>query len=344
MKRWELGLVVAVGLVCAGVACAQDVEDFDSLPAGTTLTSTNMPGWEFKGVLGGNARIEATNTSSASSPNAIRCKAEWGHRGAMFHSAGGMTELTFSFLRQRKPLGGYYATAEVGLATNNSIDMYNGLDGPRVVFWYAANPNSTDIGFFTVDANGWHRAWTPVVSDNTWHDGLIRLETDGTVTFGVKALGASDYTLSTGHALPTGFNANYVGAALYNNVNAGRAYLDNISVGGGCQLDVVRWYQDSSSWSNDEYSKQGFNRDGTRATIASKGCALTCLAMALDYAKVHVHPGALNLRLIVLDGYTYEGTMAGDVVWRAVHDVGKLDNRNDVRLRLKIINSALQDF
>ena len=55
-------------------------------------------------------------------------------------------------------------------------------------------------------------------------------------------------------------------------------------------LNVERFSQGDPSWASDTYDDSTF-------TIQQKGCALSCLAMALNYAGITTDPGALNTLL-----------------------------------------------
>ena len=52
-------------------------------------------------------------------------------------------------------------------------------------------------------------------------------------------------------------------------------------------LAVQRFSQGNSAWANNTYDSSAF-------TIQQKGCALSCLAMALEYAGITTDPGALD--------------------------------------------------
>jgi PKD repeat protein len=56
-------------------------------------------------------------------------------------------------------------------------------------------------------------------------------------------------------------------------------------------LDVERFSQGNPSWATNTYDSSAF-------TIQQKGCALSCLAMALEYEGIMTDPGALNTLMI----------------------------------------------
>jgi hypothetical protein len=250
-----IGVLMAFGALC-GSADAAVVwsEDFDGVASGTVLTSANMPGWTFQGVLGGSTAIATTTNSAASNPNAISHLANGAARGAMFHDAGGAIELQFSFLRrqQTNPVSYQNTTVEIALTTTDAIAGSNGLSGPRVEMVVdsrdaTANP---EFGFYVRDAsNGVLSRWQldNTLIDDGWYDGLIRLESDNTATFAYRAVGVTNFITSTGHALAAGFSPNYVGASLFaHRYTNGRTYLDNIVADDGANVvpepsSVVTW-------------------------------------------------------------------------------------------------------
>jgi hypothetical protein len=84
-----------------------------------------------------------------------------------------------------------------------------------------------------------------------------------------------------------------------------------------CQVPNTYWNQHLGPWSGDTYDSR---TDG--ATMAGKGCALTCLAMALDLAgvktiptnpNVSLNPGTLNIFMTMQSGRFGH---AGDIVYR----------------------------
>ena len=241
--------VAALG-VLAGNADATVLwsEDFDNLASGTVLTDANMPGWTMVSPVSG--EMMTTNESSASSPNAIRgCPSE---RGLMLHDATGVNELRFSFYRREKTNASYpSATAEIGFTSDAGIDAwYHIMNGPKIVFYSHATAGEA-LGFYTrEDINSpFVSQWDllGVLSDSTWYDGLIRFENDGTLTFGYRALGDTDFVLSGAHASISGFSPTYVGvAAFQHSLTNGRAFLDNIIADDGASVvpeptSVVSW-------------------------------------------------------------------------------------------------------
>lgn len=236
-------VVIAVLIAFGGLhgsACAATIwsEDFDSLSAGTVLTSANMPGWTFKGTEGGSTAIATTSDSAASSPNAVSHLGNGGSRGNMFHDATGVSELRFSFYRREKtnPVNYQTANTEIGFTSNQDLNIYNQMTGPKVIFYMEANQaaSGATMGFYTQEseASPYVNRWDllGVLDDSTWHDGLIRFETDSTLTFGYKALADTDFTLSGGHAPLAAFTPDYVGVSFSQHMfTNGRTYLDNIN-------------------------------------------------------------------------------------------------------------------
>lgn len=87
------------------------------------------------------------------------------------------------------------------------------------------------------------------------------------------------------------------------------AYRDNvggfeatIEVLAECELNVSRLSQGDPMWAGDTY-------DNTDSTIRARGCALTALSMALNFAGVANDPGSLNQFMID------NGDYSGSTVW-----------------------------
>lgn len=83
---------------------------------------------------------------------------------------------------------------------------------------------------------------------------------------------------------------------LQTNLDGGRdAFVAVLQL--GCQLDITRLSQGGTApWANDVY-------DTSNLRIRALGCALTCLAMALNHAGVATNPGVLNVFMIQNGGY-----------------------------------------
>lgn len=103
-------------------------------------------------------------------------------------------------------------------------------------------------------------------------------------------------TLST--VAPTYVNFSWIGITSviftsYGGTNPGYSgsgtqfVLDNMEVSSGTSLNVQRFSQGDPQWADDTYDHSDY-------TIQEKGCALSCLAMALNYVGVDVNPGSLD--------------------------------------------------
>lgn len=202
-------------------------ENFDSLPPDTPLTSENLPGWNVLTQpfwTAGDTSATPLNSISGSSAE----------RSVMFHDACGISELRFSFLQTLGIVGngGEHTTAEIGVTVGEQyVSYYNTLSGPRINF-FIGSQNLGDRRFAVNDfVNGENVTlsyWDISVSENVWYDGLIRIEADNTATFGYKLASDSQFTLSTGHTLPSSFIPTHVGIAAFGGWS-GRSRLDSVT-------------------------------------------------------------------------------------------------------------------
>jgi HYR domain-containing protein len=80
----------------------------------------------------------------------------------------------------------------------------------------------------------------------------------------------------------------------------------------GCKLKVSSWRQTDDPWQKQTY-------DHSSSKIRQKGCALTCLAMALDFVHPRIDPEWLNSFM------TMNNDFNGHIVrwWKAVDDVSQ---------------------
>lgn len=99
-----------------------------------------------------------------------------------------------------------------------------------------------------------------------------------------------------------------------------------VSILTGCSIPVPSLPQaglngPSQPWGSDPY-------DHLAITIARKGCALTSLNMALNYASLSWNPGSLNSLLSIAGGYTPspDGVRGGNVDWIPAVRLGALNN------------------
>jgi hypothetical protein len=164
-----------------------------------------------------------------------------GVRGVMFRSALGANELRFSFFRvENSDARNSGDVVEVGFTETQTVDIYNSIElGPSVYFIMDARqliPTNAFFGFQIHTAGGVVlNKWDiqDQIVDNTWYDGIIQLLPDNTATFGFKPSTATDFIVSSGHALPSGFVGSYVGVTAYrvppNEGATGVARLDSIS-------------------------------------------------------------------------------------------------------------------
>jgi hypothetical protein len=81
--------------------------------------------------------------------------------------------------------------------------------------------------------------------------------------------------------------------------------IAQIRSGGGCQVSVTRLSQGNPLWKSNLY-------DGSDVlTIGQKGCALTCLSMALNFVGVANDPGSLNTFMKLKGDYNGLGVYWG---------------------------------
>jgi PKD repeat protein len=104
---------------------------------------------------------------------------------------------------------------------------------------------------------------------------------------------AGTYFQMTGSAIPGEFLDSNPGGLVhgYLNTNVPGRYIFPIVNLSNLVLNVERFSQYDTRWGSDTYDSSSF-------TIQQKGCALSCLAMALNYAGATTDPGALNTLLI----------------------------------------------
>ncbi|MGA2748591.1 MAG: PKD domain-containing protein [Verrucomicrobiota bacterium] len=88
-----------------------------------------------------------------------------------------------------------------------------------------------------------------------------------------------------GGLIHNSFNTNVLGRYVFAVVNLANTVLD-----------VERFSQGDSRWGADAYADSNY-------TIQQKGCALSCLAMALHYAGIATDPGALNTLMVDNDDF-----------------------------------------
>ena len=208
-------IAVSIVYLTAGMADAGLLfsESFDEVPSGTEVSTGTLPGWT---VLRNSFQV--SNTTSASAPNAL-LGSESGHRGAMFHAATGITDLQFAFLRRANTAGVNAGDSlEVGLTSGQQADAFDSLGaiGAHVEFFADARDLGLQPGpqFLIFNSSGSGAdVWdlSNVLTDNTWYEGLIHLNSNGTVSFGYKTLSAASFTTSPTFALPSGFVVNDVG-------------------------------------------------------------------------------------------------------------------------------------
>jgi hypothetical protein len=164
-----------------------------------------------------------------------------GDRGAMFRTAMGADELRFTFFRSDNSDNRNSGdTVEVGFTATQDVDIYRSIEvGPSVLLTLDARQpmEISTYGFRIHAADGqvisrWDLQ--DQIQDNLWYDGVIQLLTDSTVIFGYRLSGAPAFIYSTGHELPSGFVANYIGVTAYrvppSEGATGVAKLDNVGI------------------------------------------------------------------------------------------------------------------
>lgn len=229
VTQWKTGacLVAIFATTLFGGAVAPHVmpaahagflETFDDVPSGTELHGAGLSGWDIK-----EGPIFANSEESASSPNSIG--GDQSGRGVMFHAAADASTLYFSFLIAENSGS---QSINVALVTSDAYDQfYHLLDysaGPSIQF--LEDRGEVEFVIYGEALPGdLPQEIVPLtdISAQTWYDGMIRIETDNTVTFGHKLRTDSDFTLSNGHALPPGFETEFVAVTMY-----GGNRLDNI--------------------------------------------------------------------------------------------------------------------
>jgi hypothetical protein len=96
---------------------------------------------------------------------------------------------------------------------------------------------------------------------------------------------------------------------------AGSQSYSSILAAPGCQVSppVAPISQSGGTWGGLAYDHLGLDKQGNQITIAGRGCALTSLNMALNFAGESWNPGTLNSLLDATNGYT--PPPAGTVIW-----------------------------
>ena len=143
------------------------------------------------------------------------------------------------------------------------------------------NPGDFDIEF-NYDQVQWETGDASDGEDGLGGDSAVAGYSNG------SALSGTSFQLQ-GSEIPGELLDNNPGGLVHSDLNTnvlGR-YLFPIVNLTDTVLDVEHFGQGDSSWANDTYDTSAF-------TIQEKGCALACLAMALEYEGVLTDPGALN--------------------------------------------------
>jgi hypothetical protein len=200
--------------------------------------------------------------------------------------------------------------ADVDTRTGNTVTFGNDIVDGHLAF----GVNWIGVGYFSMETDRLNSFQLVLIERSDRNPGDFDIEFNydqiqwetGDASDGVDGLGGSSAVAGfsngsgipgtsfqlVGSLIPGEFIDNNPGGLIHNDLNTnvpGRYVIPIVNLT-NTVLNVERFSQGDSRWAGNAYAGSAF-------TIQEKGCALACLAMALEYEGITTDPGALNTLL-----------------------------------------------